>query len=309
MWKTDELNSFQFRNAKDKRRRNVSEKSAETKEKSIIETIREVNAKERRERMLRESENVKRKAAEKEKADEEYGRQLQREKIELMKMKQGVTAETEAVAAEAVEYTFGQKVGAFFYCNKGIIILAVFFIFLAVFLGYDMITKPRPDFTAMILVNDPALEACAERIEEISEEYIDDYNGNKKLLSSFYYMPLYKDADPYTLQASSTKLFALMQDGDTIMVIANDESEEYLLPDKTLVNLEELYPDNEHVKGHGFYLSGTSFAEQTGYEGEIPEDVYIGLRKVQTGARYRDKMQENYEHAKELLDNFIERFS
>lgn len=280
------------------------------KEKGILETIREVNEKERQERIHSESERVKRESREKEHRNEEYGKQLYNEKIEIMKMKQGLTEENQfSDTTEAVEYTFWQKTGAFIYCNKAMIIVAALFLFIAAYLIYDLATKERPDFTAMILVDDQDLDVCCDRLEEIVEEYIEDTNGNGEILSAMYYMPISNDLDPYTQQASSTKLFAIMQDGDTILVIGNKEVEDFLLPDQTLENLEELYPDNEHVKGYGFYLSGTGFAEDIGYEGELADDVFIGLRKVKEGERYEEKMQKNYDAAKALLDNLIERYS
>lgn len=285
----------------------------ENKEKNVFEkmiTVNGGNSEETADKKEKQKEALLQKEKQEEKDKEEYAKQLQREKIELMKIKQGA-ADGVMFSETAVqpEYTFRQKVSAFFYCNKGAVILAAFFIFLAVFLAVDLIRKPRPDFTMMMTVSDPGLEFCCDSFEKIIEEYIEDTNHNGKILASVYYMPLAEDLDPYTQQASSTKLFALMQDGETVMVMGNRDSDQYIIPDETLVNLEELYPENDHVRGYGFYLSGTSFAKEIGYEGELPEDVYIGLRKVRTGARYRDEMQKNYDISKELLDALVERYS
>jgi len=288
----------------------MAEKKKNKKEKGVLETIREVNQKERSERLHRESELVKKAAQKKEKQNEEYDKQLRQEKIELIKQRQGMSDGAELVGEQqAVRYTFGQRVGAFFYCNKAIIIVAAFFIFLAAFLIRDLISKDRPDVTLMILNNDFAFEQSYRNLASIIDEYITDVNENGETHSTMYYMPLSKELDPYTLQASSTKLFAIMQDGETMLVIGNSEVEEYLLPEQTLENLEELYPENEHIDGYGFYLADTKFAEEIGYEGKLPEDVYIGIRKVSKGARYREKMQKNYDHAKNALDKLIERYS
>ncbi|MBP1590807.1 MAG: hypothetical protein ILP22_02040 [Oscillospiraceae bacterium] len=269
--------------------------------------------KQRSEKLHAESERVRIRANEKEKENEEYAKQIRREKIELLKMKQGLSDGGDLVKREEQKpYTFWQKVGAFFYCNKAMVILSSMFIVIGGFLIYDLMHRPNPDFTAMMLVNADGMASCCTSLEDIIEEYADDMNGNKEVLSSVYYMPLTEiidDTDPYTQQASSSKLFALMQDGDTIMVISCSESDKFIYPEDTLENLEAFYPDNEHVKGYGFYLSGTKFAEETGFEGEVPEDMYIGLRKVQKGARYRDKMEKNYDEAKKILDALVERFS
>ncbi len=278
-------------------------------QKGIIDTIQ----KHRSEKLHAESERVRKAAAEKEKENEEYSKQIHREKIELLKMKQGLSDGSDLIKHEEQKpYTFWQKVGAFFYCNKAMVILSSLFIVIGVFLVYDLSQRPNPDFTAMVLVNNDGMSACCSELEDIIEEYADDMNGNKEILSTVYYMPLTEtidNTDPYTQQASSAKLFAIMQDGDTIMVISCGESDSFLYPEDTLENLEALYPDNEHVKGYGFYLSGTKFAEETGFEGEVPEDMYIGLRKVKKGAKYRDKMEKNYDEAKKILDALVERFS
>lgn len=287
-----------------------NEKKNKPKEKGILETIREVNERERKQKIQNESDRIKRESVKKEKQNEEYGRQLHNDKIEIIRMKQGLTEDNQFEASdETVEYTFWQKAGAFFYCNKAMVLISAFFIFLAGYLIYDLAGKEHPDITAMILISDQNIDVCCDRLEEIVNEYIEDINGNGEILSSVYYMPISNDQDPYTQQASSTKLFAIMQDGETMLVIGNSEVEDFLLPDQTLEDLEKLYPGNEHVKGYGFYLSGTGFAEDIGYEGELAEDVFIGLRKVQKGARYREKMQKNYDYARALLDNLVERYS
>lgn len=305
--------------------------------------------KERSRRLHAQAEKEKAVSEEKEKKNEEYAKQLRLERIELLKEKQGLTdGESTGVTEEKKEYTFWQKVGAFFYCNKIYIVLGGCVAAIGAFLISDLVSKPRPDFTLMVLSCTDGLDMSCEALEGIIDEYIDDKNGNGEILSSAYYMPVVYDPpeetdeegnvvnaesageddkasekaeaeensnipertqDAYTQAASTTKLFALMQDGDTIMVISDSEADMFLVPDDTLEDLEALYPGNEHVKGHGFYLSGTKFAEETGFEGEIPEDVYIGLRKVQKGARYIDKMQENYDEAKKVLDALVERFS
>lgn len=279
------------------------------KEKGIMETIRDVNRKERQERIHSESERIRDAARIKEQADEEYRQQLQREKIELMKSKQGLADSEEAeIPEEAKKYTLWQRISTFFYCNKPMIIICTFAVVLVSFLITDIVRKPRPDFTVMVVAKNETLEFSTDLLEDVIEEYIPDINGNGEVLSSVYYMPL-GDVDDYTSQASTTKLYVIMQDGETLLVIGDRESAPYLHPDETLENLEELYPGNEHVRGYGFYLAGTSFAEDIGYSGELSEGMFIGIRKLRTDVSFSKKMQENYPYAKDLLDRLVERYS
>lgn len=286
----------------------MAEANEKHREKGILETIREVNEKERAQKKIDETERIKKESRKKDLENEEYSRQLRNEKIELMKIKQGL-AEDIVVEETAVNYTLRQKISAFVYCNKVILIWAFVFVCIAVFLVVDLIRKDRPDFTVMMMANDYQFDMLTDNFEEIINEYIEDYNDNGETHSTGYYMPLSDDLPAPTLEASSTKLFAFMQDGETMLVLADAEADKRYLPEMVLENIEELYPENEHIRGYGFYLAGTKFAEEIGYEGEFPEDVYIGIRKVSTGAPYREKMQMNYDRAKIVLDGLIERYS
>ena len=142
-------------------------------EKGILETIREVNEKERHERLHMQSEKMLREAKKKDKANEEYEKQLRDEKIEIIRMKQGLTDDNQFEEHTAArKYTLWQRISSFIYCNKAMVITGAFFVFLVSFLIYDLASKERPDITAMILTNDPKLEACCDRLEEIVEEYL-----------------------------------------------------------------------------------------------------------------------------------------
>ena len=105
----------------------MGQKKDSKSEKGVLETIREVNRKDRMKRISSESERIKKAAHEKDLADEAYRKELQKDKIELIKIKQGIKEEDE-IKQDETKYTFLQKVGAFFYCNKPMVITASFFI-------------------------------------------------------------------------------------------------------------------------------------------------------------------------------------
>lgn len=97
-----------------------------------------------------------------------------------------------------------------------------------------------------------------------------------------------------------------MQSAEAMIIIGNKKLEEAISPEDTLVNLEELYPDNPYVKGYGFYLRNTDLAEKINYSGKLDSDVYIGIRKPKKLAwATQEEMQEVYDDAIIVLDKII----
>lgn len=281
-----------------------------TKEKSILETIKEVNQKEKMEKMQRMADEQKKLHEKEEKEREVYNNKLMQDKVELIKMKQGMSdKDMSAKEEEKKNYTIKEKIGNFIYHNKLWIIMFVIFGGMAGFMVHDYVTKDNPDMTIMVLVDDYELSMKSDKIEEILNEYIEDVNENGEAHVTVYYMPVSEDLDPYTLQANSTKFFALMQDGETMMVMADSVIAERLMPEKTLEDLSQHFPENENVKGYGFYLSETDFAKEIEYPEEFSDDIYIGIRKVKEGVKYSKEMQENYDVAYKVLEKLIERYS
>lgn len=286
------------------------EEKNNAKEKSILETIKEVNQKEKIEKMQRMAEEQKKLHEKEEKEREVYNNKLMQDKVELIKMKQGMSdKDMSDKEEEKKNYTIKEKIGNFFYHNKLWIIMFVVFGGMIGFMVHDYVTKDNPDMTIMVLVDDYELSMKSDEIEEILNEYIEDVNKNGEAHVTVYYMPVSEDLDPYTLQANSTKFFALMQDGETMMVMADSVIAERLMPEQTLEDLSQHFPENENVKGYGFYLSETDFAKEIEYPEEFSDDIYIGIRKVKEGVKYSKEMQENYDVAYKVLEKLIERYN
>ncbi len=284
-------------------------------EKGILDTIREVNRKERHERIKEEADKQKKRAEKNKKAKEEYSQKLNQEHLELIKIKQGIIEETEDVQTDSIEskkqYTLFEKISSFFYRNKAMVIVGTCFALIAAFLIYDYATKDNPDMTIMILINDEHLDHSKEEISKVFEQYIDDINGNGEVHVSAYYMPVSEDTDSYLLTANSTKLYALMQSGDTLLVMADKDVYEQIQPELTLDDLSAYYPENKNIKEYGFYVSESDFFKDIEYGGNAADDsdYYIGIRKVSNGAKYKKQMKKNYDIAFDALNKFIEKYS
>lgn len=282
------------------------------KKQGIIDTVRQVDEKERQKLEAEKEEELK--AQEKER--EEYGKTLAEEKVELLKLKQGVISESDKLDLKPDEkkhYTPWQKFKNFIYHNKWWLGISTFFVLIAAFLVYDTLTTTKPDIKFMLLCNDTELYYRIEDIGKYFDQFTDDYNDDDKNCADILYIPISENEDTNSMglyESSLTKLSAEFQMGETMLVIADKNSAELIMPEETLVNLEELYPDNPNIKEYGFYLKDTDFAELIGYtDGNIPDDIYIGIRKVTQTLTSEKEMQEHYDQAIETLDKIIKELS
>lgn len=287
------------------------EKKQSSEEINVLQVKREMEKREKSDEIRRRSEYQKKAAEAEDKKKEEYQKKLQNDKLEMIKAKQGLSEGIkEDEEGEKKHYNLWERWCSFFYRNKGMVILGAVFIFIAGFLTYDFLSKVEPDMTLMVLVYDTDIELVKDNFEDMLSEYIDDLNGDRKVKVTVFYMPIDEEnVDPYTLQASSAKLFAFMQEGDDLLVIADSKVDDVLQPQSVLYRLEDDHPDNPLIRDYGFYFSKTKLLEDIGYKGQGSDDYYIGIRKVKNGSRYKEKMQKNFDIYYDVLNRIIEKYS
>lgn len=281
--------------------------------KNFFETVKEIEEKEKREEAQKEEERRLRIQKKEEKEREEYAKKLRQEKIELMRMKQGVIDESEMIKPEEKEekkYTLGQKIGNFFYQNKWWLGFAVFLVLIGSYFVYDTLTREKPDIIMLMLVSDSDMIARTSDMETLFEEYAEDTNGDGKVCVSIYNIPITENMDiDDDLQLSyRVKLMSELQLPNDLIIIADSGSDETIKPEKTLEDLSEHFSDNSLVKDYGFYLKDTDIAEKLELE-SIADDVYIGIRKVQQGTQNTSEMQENFDKQFPVLEKIVSEFS
>ena len=280
------------------------------KKQSIFETVRQVDENEKR-----KLEEKKAAAAKIEKRKrEQYNKTLAEERVELLKIKQGLITESDKIDLspdDEKQYTFWEKIKNFVYHNKWWLGITTFFVLIAAFLVYDTLTTTKSDINIMLLCDDTELYTHYQDIGKYFDSLTEDYNNDGENYANVLYIPISDDENANTKSLSPydsnlTKLSSEFQMGETMLVIADKKSADLIIPDETLINLEELYPDNPNIKGYGFYLKGTDFASEIGYEeNDIPYDLYIGVRKVDKNLSSAKKTKENYDHALIMLENVI----
>lgn len=276
-----------------------------------MDVYREVNAKERADELKREAELEAQKAERERRSRESYEAKLRQERLELLKLKQGVISEEDMPREVVVEkhYTIWQRIGNFFYHNKLYIIFGTFIAALAAFLIYDIVTTVRPDAVVMIVANDDRFDFAAETASNLLEQYCRDYNGDGKISVRVSYLPVNREGDStmYYRQADSTKLMAEFQGTEAIMVLGDRETCEQLgIENGVLADLSEYFPGDENVSELGYMLSGTSFAADIGCEG-LADNLFMGFRQPKKGGlgTSEEDFQKNFNNAIELWTNYI----
>ncbi|MGN0599559.1 MAG: hypothetical protein ACI4JK_06650 [Oscillospiraceae bacterium] len=287
---------------------------------SVIENMRRINEKQRREELEAEAEREKERAEQERRERERYEKKLERERIELIKLKQGVISEEDIPhEKEPVrEYTVWEKIGNFFYHNKMPLFVGAIIVLLVVFLVRDIVTNKKPDVAVMIMANDREFDLRTGDIEKLFEPYCEDFNGDGEVYVRVSYLPaIYDDnsTDVYFNQSYQTKLMAEFQGGDSIVVIADAEvcktvgidtvSENGNPVEPILADMRTIYPDDENSMQLGYMLSGTSFAEDIKYT-EMSDGLFIGFRVPREALGVNmEKFTANYNNALKLWDNYL----
>ena len=280
------------------------------KEDSVLETARKLEAEQQRiaeeqQALAREKEEEERRA---------YEEQLRKERLELIRLKQGVIEESETIHEEHEEekhYTLGQKIGNFFYHNKWWMGIGGFMAAVSGFLVWQAVTTVHPDMIVLLLVHDDLLNyTCNEQISEVFEQYIEDENGDGKVVVDVYYIPASAEtAEQSGYTGDQTKLFAEFQISEACIVISDEGADKYIVPDHTLYDLEDDFGQYEETESMRFYLSDTDFAKDIGWdEAPLDKDIYIGIRSVRKTMDSIEKMQKTFDISYPALGKFIEQY-
>ncbi|MBE6844679.1 MAG: hypothetical protein E7508_03040 [Ruminococcus sp.] len=277
------------------------------KQPGILETVRQINNREELEKQERfeKKNNLQR---------EKYGEKLAEEKKELLKVKQGVIEESEMLASEndaVVKYTFFGKVKNFIYHNKWWLGIATFIFLIAAFLIYDTLTTVRSDVRVMLLCDADEIQGRSENIFEFFNENVVDYNDDGRQYTDIVIIPISHNMEENISSAvgyenSLTNLSTQFQLAECMIIIADSAVDELIEPETTLENLEEYFPDCPYVDGVKLYLKDTRFAEIIGCDKEdIPDDLFLAVRKPATNLSSEETNQTNYENAMETLKSVI----
>ncbi len=287
------------------------------KEKSFMDSYREIKEKERAEEIKRQSELEAARADRERKARDEYAEKLRREKLELLKLKQGVISEEDIPTPVKVEkhYTVWERIGNFFYHNKVYLIVGGALFAIIAFLVYDMATTVRPDVSVMFIAEDGNISFLTSKMEEVLEQYCEDFNGDGKIDVRVSYIPAGRELPEDSamsayalqeLQADQTKLVAEFQSSDTIIVIADEKAcEQVGIIDGVFADLSGVFPNDGNAEGYCYMLDGTALAEDIDYP-DLSKELFAAFREPREGLGIdAEKFEENFDNAVKLWENYI----
>ncbi len=269
---------------KDSKKTPVSEDDKLHISKSVFEANREMRKKAAEEARQKQEELEKKLAERKKKVAEARDKRLEAERLELIRLKQGVIEESETIHEEheeEIKLTLRQKIVNFFYHNKWWLGIGTVFTAIAVFLSYNLITKPRPDI--VVLVIGESYEIAEEGdLKGYVESFCEDFNGNGKVEAAVYYIPYTGiETKDYT-NGVHTKLTAELQAAEGVIVIGNNMAADILSTDGIFTDLSQIYSDNELIEKDRFMLSDSTLADRLGIEkSAVTDDWFMAIRAPQ----------------------------
>lgn len=246
---------------------------------------------------------------------EAYEKKLHDEKMELMRLKQGLVDEADTSIMEEeikgeTKMTFGKKVSNFFYHNKWWLGLGTAFAAILIFVVVDFILTPRPDMTILMLCSNDA--ASSKELDPFFTEFYEDIHGEKDTLVSVSCTP-YSDDDYYnSTNGLQQKVLAQLSSTDYVMIIGNHTTiDSNFVSAETLVDLSSIYPDDPHVKGCFYYIKDTDLAERLDISPDaLTEDMFFALRDPSAlSGNNKDSVQEVYDKDFPVFDSVIKSLS
>jgi len=255
------------------------------------------------EELLREHEALERKRR------EEHDRRLNAEKIELLRLKQGIIEESETIheeKEEEIKLSFSKKISNFFYHNKWWLGMGVIGAVTVVWLTASLLSRPHPDMVVSIIGDSYALGEGSS-VSDYFASFADDFNGNGKVEVEVHYLPYTDNYQANYANGVDTKLTATMQSADSVIIIAGPEVPELMKSADVFEDLAGRYPDNPNVRDYAFMLSGTDFTAKVGLGfGGLPEGWFMAIRTPKKLLYTSEKaMRETYDKDLPVFDAVI----
>ncbi len=281
---------------------------------SAFENARMMEARARREAELAERARQAKENEAAYQAREEYAKELYDERIDLIRLKQGVITDSDKVFPEQAppkKYTISEKIGNWLYHSKWWLGIAVFCVALVGFLVYDYVTKVEADVNLLLISNDHAIYAQSQTLSDMMQQNLTDYNGDERSVAGVVFVPVSKSSMETGSFSTSynTQLLVQMQSDMCMLVIGDKESDGYIEAEQVYAEIETLYPQYDFIDNDRILLKDTCFREWLGMEEELREGAYLALRLPTAGMSSQEDMQKAYDEALPVLESLMEQLS
>lgn len=243
---------------------------------------------------------------EEERLRREYEQKLRREKIEMMKQKQGIEEEQpleDSDDEEPVKMSFWKKVENFWYHYKWVTIITAVVVLFGGYMIYDLVTKVEPDLT-IVATPDNGISYRGEELENFFEGFCDDVNGDGEVYVSVVFAPLDPDSvgDNYS-QANQSKLFSTLSSARCVLVLSDDSSD-FSLENVAFEELSDTI-DSQYVSGTRLSLTSPLVKEAINWA-QMPQDMYISMR---TPVKTLNDSQEDMQKTCDIAQDFLKRLA
>ncbi|MCH5195334.1 MAG: hypothetical protein J1F28_01390 [Oscillospiraceae bacterium] len=228
---------------------------------------------------------------------------LRQERIELLKLKQGIISESELIpetSEEPPEITVWQKAEAFFDLNKGFILLGVLVLTVIVTICVLLFSREAEDLMVLVVITDensPMKNKAAE-IEKALEMYCPDFDNNGSVHVNVSVADISVDAIGDFERAQNDQLSLEIDTRYRQLIISDGGFMEYI---------SKAYGKDTGVIMEGelsrISLNSLSFARQAGLEG-CPDDIMFFIRCEMNGDPNTAAVQR--ERALEVMNNIVD---
>ena len=253
---------------------------------------------------------------------EERAERDRRERIELLKMKQGLIEESEMIPesgyAGNVEEGVFSKISSFVYRNKIFIVLGVIFAAIAIFLIMQFILREREDMHILLVAYDRESEMYfyKDDIEKALEMYCPDFDGNGNVHVSINFIDrTTRDGGSQYDDMERQKLTSELEYGTAQLVITDEGFVERINFDENKSDEDAMrdyfveqtgLPEEELFCGVGVRANKTKFAANAGWK-DCPDNVIILVRdEVDVTASNDKENAENRARAQIVLQNILD---
>lgn len=288
--------------------------SVEDENLSAFENARMMEARARREAELAERARQAKENEAAYQAREEYAKELYDERLDLIRLKQGVITDSDKVFPEQAppkKYTVSEKIGNWLYHSKWWLGIAVFCVALGGFLIYDYVTKVEADVNLLLISNDYEIYNKSQVLSDMMQRDLTDYNGDDRSVASVVFVPVSKSTMETGNYSTSynTQLLVQMQSDMCMLVIGDNESDGYIEGEKVYAEIESRYPQYDFIDNDRILLKDTYFQEWLGTESQLREGAYLALRLPTAGMSSQEEMQKAYDEALPVLESLMEQLA
>ncbi len=243
----------------------------------------------------------------------EYKRKLERDRLELLKQRQGITeekVESSLPKPIAMDKPTGRKaVENFWYHYKIPVIVVILLMLIGSFLVYNVLTKVKADINILYLLNDEGSDKQTQ-LEALIQKRANDINNDGKVVAQSVFIPLKEDSTVGTYELTiQTKLTSVFQAGSEMLVISNSLFDERFKTEDVFEDFTKVYPDNKYITTKGFKLSSEKVKKALDWD-DMPDDIYLSVRKpIKLSGQSQKEMEEQYESAKSVFIKMVDTLS